>query len=194
MSPVKKGVIFFFLIMAIWAGVFVLIYYNTNPSSGTASSTTPTQTTTTTTTPTTTPQTTTQTTPTLTPDELAYIEAISDYDSSAISAANTLKTLLTAPQIGDADWTQQVSDQIEAIALLYAEISQLSLPSSMLNIHYQYLFAMGYYNSAIEIAIQGVNEANTYSIALAVTYLDTGIELRNEAVSLLNEFIAAHSQ
>ena len=178
-------------VTAIWVGVAIFFDSQINPSSRTESiTTTQTQTTTS---PTTTPQTTTQTTPALTPGELAYIETVADYDSSVSNAVNTLKTLLSAPQIGDADWTQQVSDQIEAVALLYAEISQLSIPSSMLNIHYQYLVAMGYYNNAIETAVQGVNEANTYIIALSVTYLDAGTGLRNEAVSLLNEYIAAHS-
>jgi hypothetical protein len=187
MSPVKKGVIFFFLIMAIWAGVFVLIYYNTNPSSGTALTTTPTQTTTTTTTTTPTP------TSNLSQSEQAYITTITDHSSRVIAAITSLSELLTDTQIENAVWVSQATAQTETLRTLYDEMEQVSTPYSMFDIHYNYLYALSAYKSAAEAIEQGIADQNINSIQQAVSFMNSGTSLLNDSITMLNEFIAEHS-
>jgi hypothetical protein len=188
MSPVKKGVIFFFLIMAIWAGIFVLIYYNTNLLSGTTPTTIPTQTTTTTS-PTTTP------TPTsnLSQSEQSYINKITDHSSQVTTAVTSLSELLTNPQIENATWVSQATAQAEALKTLYDEMEQVSTPYSMFEIHYNYLYALSAYKSAAEAIDLGIADQNINSIQQAVSFMNSGTGLLNDSITILNEFIAEHS-
>jgi hypothetical protein len=187
MSPIKKGVIFFLLVMAIWACVFVLIYYNINPPSGTApTTTTPSQTTTTTTT---TP------TPTsnLSQSEQAYITTITDHSSRVVAAIASLSELLADPQIEDAAWVSQATAQTETLRTLYDEMEQVSTPLSMFDIHYNYLYALSAYKSAAEAIDQGIADQDINSIQQAVSFMNSGTTLFNDSIAMLNQFIAEHS-
>jgi hypothetical protein len=188
MSPVKKGVIFFFLIMVIWAGVFVLIYYNTNLLSGTAPTTTPTQTTTTTT-----PTTTLTPTSNLSQSEQAYINTITDHSARVTTAITSLSGLLTNPQIDNTTWVSQATAQTVALRTLYDEMEQVSTPYSMFAIHYNYLYALSAYKSAAEAIDLGIADQNINSIQQAVSFMNSGTSLLNDSITMLNEFIAEHS-
>lgn len=70
---------------------------------------------------------------------------------------------------------------------------QVSTPYSTFNIHYNYIYALSAYKSAVEAIDQGIADQDTNSIQQAASFMNSGTNLFNNSISMLNEFIAEHS-
>jgi hypothetical protein len=180
---IVKAALILIVILAIWIGVGIFIYNQTNSPAQTTTTTPQTTTTTTTTTP----------ASNLSPEEQAYIAKITDHSSRVIAAVTSLSELLSDPQIDDAAWVSQVTAQTETLQSLYDEIVQVSTPLSTYEIHYHYTFALGLYKSAAENIDQGIADQNIYSIQQAVSLINSGTSSINNAIDMLNNFIAENS-
>jgi hypothetical protein len=186
-----KAILILIVILAIWIGVGIFIYNQINPPSHTPPTTS--QTTTTTTNNTTTTTTTTTPTSNLSQSEQDYIAKIADHSSRVIVAVTSLSELLADPQINNATWISQATAQSEAIKSLYEEISQVSTPYSLFEIHYNYNYAIGVYKSAAQTIDQVIAEQDTGLLQLAVSYINSGTNLLTTSINMLNNFIAEHS-
>ena len=177
------------VIVVVWAGIGILIYYQTQPGVPATIYTTNTSTITTSTV--TTPTTTTTASP-FTESEQEYIDFIIDHSSQLIDSVTTLSTLLTNMQLEDASWVSQVGTQTAALIALDAELEGVSTPYSMVNIHYNYVYANSAYKSAAQSIDYGITTQGTDSIQQGVSMMNSGADLFNNSINMLNEFIASH--
>jgi hypothetical protein len=179
MSTVTRVVLIFAALLLIWGGVFTLIYFYN--STGTATTTQTTSTTT------------TSTKPALSQDELKYIQSLSYYDQMVAVAANKIDNLLANSQISDATWAQSVADNAGLIVAYNSAVSQIPTPNSAAIIQIQtiYLYGMGYYNTAVQTAVDGINKANATYLSYASAFMEAGTKARIQAITLLNDYIAS---
>ena len=186
MSSTTKWVIVFLVILIVLWGGFVILYFYGDIFPEQTSTITTIQTTSVSITA-------SQTTAALTSDELVYMQYLDYYDEMVMVSANTINNLLANSQISNSDWIQQIADEAGMMDALYQAVSQISVPTTMIQIHYYYLYAVYYYNIATDYAVSAIENANSDYLAYAVAYVDAGTNARIEAVNLLNEYIAAHS-
>lgn len=190
-SPKTKAIIILVVILAVWIGGGVFLYFQIYQPSQSANTTTPyTQTTPTTTTTAPTSATTTTPASNLTQEEQAYIATISDHYDRTITAMTTISNLLAGIQLDSASWVSQATTQTEALKALYDEISQVSTPYSLLAVHYKYSYAISIYKSAAVTIEQAINEQNADQFEVAISYINSGTTILSEAINALNEFIA----
>jgi hypothetical protein len=183
MPSATKGIIIFLTAVIVWCGVFVLIYFNTDQIPEQTAITTQT----------TASSDITQTSTPLTSEEWAYMQTLEYYDNMVVSAVTAINTLLANPQISNETWAQQVANQAGIIVALNQTIAQIPTPGSMYYAQTVYLYAMGYYNTAVNCAVQGINMANASYLSFATAYMEAGTNARSQAITLLNDYMAAHS-
>ncbi len=164
MFPFKKVVIALIVIMVIVAGVG--LYLGANDSTPTIP---------------------------MTLEEQTYRITVENRAAICDQAINALSELMTNLQIGDAQWTVNVVVQIALIQAVYDEAIAIDPPISMAHIHDKYVQAMEHYTTATQLITQGIDEVNVNLINQATAEILTGVQLINEAIELLNEFILAHS-
>jgi len=193
-SPKTKAILILIVIIAVWVGGGIFIYYQINPPAQTTT-TTPSQTTTTTPSQATTTTTTTTPTPTsnLSPEEQDYITIITDHSSRLTTAVASLSELLTDPQIDNTTWVSQATAQTETLQSLYDKMVQVATPFSMFEIHYNYTHALSVYKSAAQSIDQAIASQNVGSIQQAVSLMNSGTNLFNNSIAMLNEFIAENA-
>ena len=185
MSRTVTAILVIVAVTAIWVGVAIFFDSQINPSSRTESiTTTQTQTTTS---PTTTPT----TEPSLT-HEQAYTTAIADHAYRVSDTITQLSELMINPQMGNDTWASQVKAELATIQSLYDEVTQMSTPVSMVDIHYKYVLAISLYEYATHSIAQGIDELDVSLINQAITEINTGTQMLNEAIVSLNEFIENH--
>lgn len=130
--------------------------------------------------------------PALTTAEQAYANAVADQAMSVGKALTQFGELLQNPQYGDDAWTLQVATQLVIIQTVYDQAMELDPPSSMAEIHLKYTQGMKAYNDMTYLFARGVDELDLNLIDQAVTKMETGIRLINEATELMREFTEAH--
>lgn len=133
------------------------------------------------------------TTSNFTPGEQAYIEKFIDHSSRVITSVTLLSELLADPQIDDTLWVSQVTTQTTIIKALYDEISQVTTPSTMVNIHSNYSYGVGIYKTAAETLEQGISSQNSAQIQYAVSFLNSGGTIISNSINMLNAFVASRS-
>jgi len=70
---------------------------------------------------------------------------------------------------------------------------QVSTPLSTFEIHYKYTYALSLYESAAEAIDQGIADQDINLIQQAISFMNSGTNLLNNSLVMLNEFIAEHS-
>ena len=130
--------------------------------------------------------------PALTTAEQAYANAVGDQAMSVSKALTQFGELIQNPQNGDDPWTLQVATQLVIIQTVYDQAMELDPPSSMAEIHLKYTQGMKAYNDMTYLFSRGVDELDLNLIDQAVTKMETGIRLINEATELMREFTEAH--
>lgn len=126
--------------------------------------------------------------PQLTSVEQAYATTIVNQTTTVGKALTNLSSLLQNPKYGNDEWTLQVAVQLTTIRLVYDEAMALEPPSSMVEIHLKYTQGMKAYNDMTYLFSRGVDELDPNLIDQAVTKMETGIQLINEATELVLEF------
>ncbi|MDD4873940.1 MAG: hypothetical protein PHE15_03060 [Dehalococcoidales bacterium] len=186
MSSVTKGIIIFITVLLIWGCGFALIYFyddifyaqkpvttqTTSVSTTTASSASG-----------------------LNSDELAYIQSVDYYNQIISGIVNTIDSLLANAQINDMAWAQQIADNAGALIAYNNIVAQIPTPNNavMIQIQTVYLYAMGYYSTAVQTAVEGVNKADAVYFSIATAYMEAGTKARVQAITLLNEYISTYS-
>jgi hypothetical protein len=174
-------------IVVVWVGIGLVIYYQTQPGTPATVYTTSTSTITTYTTTTNQPG-----TSPFNEDEQEYIAIITYHSTRLINAVTTLSTLLGNIQLDDANWVTQATAQADILIALDAEIESVATPYSMVNIHYNYVYATSAYKSAAEAIKTGILDQNGDLLQQGVALMNSGAGLFDTAINLLNEFIASH--
>jgi hypothetical protein len=179
MSTVTKVILIIASLFIIWGGVFGVFYFTDNLPGHTTTQTTST--------------TTTSTKPALTHDELAYIQSLSYYDPLIAVVVNNIDNLLANAQITDGIWAQTVADNAGLIVAYNSAVSQIPTPNSaaIIQIQTSYLYGMGYYNTAVQTAVDGINKANATYLSYASAFMEAGTKARIQAITLLNDYVAS---
>ena len=132
-------------------------------------------------------------TPSLTTSEQDYATTMAEHSSSVGEAMSNLSDLMGNPQIGYDEWTIDVATEVTVIRLLYEEVQEIEPPSSMADIHYNYVQAMWHYNRSMDLLVEGIDTLNPDLMDQAISEIEMGTEYLNEAIELTEDFIAAHS-
>ena len=132
-------------------------------------------------------------TPSLTASEQNYATTMAEHSSSVGEAMSNLSDLMGNPQIGYDEWTIDVATEVTVIRLLYEEVQEIEPPSSMADIHYNYVQAMWHYNRSMDLLVEGIDTLNPDLMDQAISEIEMGTEYLNEAIELTEDFIAAHS-
>lgn len=130
--------------------------------------------------------------PALTTAEQAYATTVADQTVTVGGTLAELGELFRNPQIGNDQWTLQVSVQLVTIRMAYDEAMELDPPSSMAEIHLKYTQAMSHLNDATYLITRGVDELDPSLIDEASQKIHTGGQLIEETTRLVVEFGEAH--
>ena len=131
--------------------------------------------------------------PSLTASEQSYATILVDHSSRVGEAMDNLSDLMGNAQIGDDEWTLDVATQLTIIRQGYDEALEIEPPSSMADIHYNYMQAMWHYDRSTDLIAEGIDTLNADLIDQATSEIEVGNEYINEATKLLSDFAAAHS-
>ena len=131
--------------------------------------------------------------PSLTASEQNYATTIVDHNSKVGEAMSSLSYLMENPQIGYDEWTIDVATEVTIIRLLYEEAQEIEPPSSMADIHYNYMQAMWHYDRSMDFLVEGIDTLNADLMSQATSEIEMGTAYLNEATKLTNDFMAAHS-
>jgi len=130
----------------------------------------------------------------LTSAEQAYSTTIGNHAYRVADTMDNLAELFSDFQIGDDAWTIQVAAQLVTIQMLYDEVLEIEPPSSMTHIHNKYMQAMKHYETATHLIPQGIDRLDTDLINQATAEILTGVQLVDEATSLLEIFLEERSK
>jgi len=132
-------------------------------------------------------------TPSLTASEQNYATTMAGHSSRVSEAMSKISDLMGEPQIGYDEWTLDVAIQLTIIRLLYDEALEIEPPSSMADIHYNYMQAMWHYDNSVELIAEGIDTLDDDLISQATSEIEMATEYIKEATRLLSDFTAAHS-
>ena len=182
-------IIILVVIIVAWIGIGILIYYQTQPGAPITVYSTSTSTITTSTVTTTSP-TVTATSP-FSESEQEYIALITDHSTRLIDAIATISTLLGDIQVDNASWRAQATTQADILIAMHVEMEGVSTPYSMVNIHYNYIYATSAYKSAAQVIKYGIQEQSVESIQQGISLINSGTSLFNNSINMLNTFFAS---
>ena len=131
----------------------------------------------------------------LSEDETAYINEINVFDSQVVAAINSIKTLLSNPQLSDQIWANSMSVASGEIIRLYNASTQISVPNQTIAQFHNY-----YINNVTRNLYQGVQLISTAIqqgsndvLTQAYQYINIGNESRTQYFSQLNTYVSSHS-
>ena len=132
--------------------------------------------------------------PSLTSAEQAYMTYIEGHANAMSYALGELGRLLQDSQIFDDEWIIEAATYMALIQFGYEEAQAADCPSSMLHIHSKYVQGLSHFNTAMDLLAEGIDYLDMDSLERAITEMDIGTGLIEEATQLTTEFILAHEQ
>jgi hypothetical protein len=124
--------------------------------------------------------------------EQQYFTAVANQCSRLAPEMTSLGNLLSAPQLGNTVWNNQVANRLANIQAIYREATGLSSPASVVQIHSKYIQALAHYNTMCSLLARGIDTLDVSLINQANAEAELGITAINEATDLINNYNATH--
>jgi len=126
----------------------------------------------------------------LTASEQTYTTAMVEHSGKLATALSELSDLISDPQIGNDEWTVDLTVQLVTIQTLYDEAMEMEPPNSMADIHYDYMQAMQHLDTAAGLLREGLDTLDVSLIDQAIAEIEIGHQFTVEAIGSLEEFTA----
>jgi len=129
----------------------------------------------------------------LTPAEKSYVATIKQQVLAVSHALAWLMQLMQSPEYGTEAWVLETASQVAIIWTSCNETMQIEPPDSMAHIHNKYVQGMKHFDTMTELLARGIDEADADLLNEAITEMQTGAQLLDEANKLMGEFTEGRS-
>ena len=134
----------------------------------------------------------TPTVPLLTADERAYLSTIGSQTTRLAEMLDRLATQLQSPDIGSLDWLLTTGDYIVQMQGIIEEAQNTPVPPGLSNINTLYERALGHFDRATTLLLQGVDAGDAALLQQAGSELTQGQAVIDQVVEEMRKFDDSH--
>lgn len=126
-----------------------------------------------------------------TAEESAYADTIVSQTSTVSDSMDTFGELISAPRIGQDDWTIQLAGVVVTWRFTQEEAEALTPPAAFAEVHESYLLGLTYLNLAGDDILAGIDNLDPVQLDQANANLQLATAQMAETTRLIDEIVAS---